>query len=286
MSAQILDGRPVAVAIKGELRAEGARLAARIGHRPAIAVVQMGHDPAADRYVRAIRRAFEHVELGFQLRALSREAPAADLEAALRDLNADARISGILVQMPLPAHVLPDLVPQTLAPEKDVDGLHPINAGRLVAGDPRGLVPATPLGGLELLRRYNVPIAGRHAVVVGRSNVVGKPMALLLLHQHATVTIAHSRTTDLPALTRQADILVAATGRAGLIRAGMVRPGAVVVDFGVNVVDGKLVGDVAFEEVAAVAGAITPVPGGTGPMTNAMLIRNTLLAARRAHGVD
>ncbi|MBI4504389.1 MAG: bifunctional 5,10-methylene-tetrahydrofolate dehydrogenase/5,10-methylene-tetrahydrofolate cyclohydrolase [Chloroflexi bacterium] len=286
MSVQILDGRPVAAAIRGELRAEGARLAARVGHPPAIAVVQMGRDPAADRYVRAIRRAFEEVDLGFQLRALSREAPVAELEAALRDLNADARISGILVQMPLPPHVPPDLVPQTLSPEKDVDGIHPLNAGRLAQGDQRAFVPATPLGGLELLRGYNVPIAGRHAVVVGRSNVVGKPMALLLLHQHATVTIAHSRTSDLPALTRQADILVAATGRPGLIRAGMVRHGAIVVDFGVNVVDGKVVGDVAFEEVAAVAGAITPVPGGTGPMTNVMLIGNTLLAARRAHGAD
>lgn len=285
MSVQILDGRSLAAQLKDELRAEAAELAARLGRPAAIAVVQMGQDPAAERYVRTIRRAFTDTQLGFRLYTLAAEAPAEALATTLAALNTNPEVDGIIVQMPLPPHVPADLVPRTLAPEKDVDGIHPLNAGRLLQGDPQALVPATPRGGLELLLRYGIAIAGRHAVVVGRSNVVGRPMAVLLLHHHATVTIAHSRTADLAAITRQADILVAATGRPGLIRGDMVRRGAVVIDFGTNVVDGQLVGDVAFAEAASVAGAITPVPGGTGPLTNVMLVANTLQAARWAHGL-
>lgn len=286
MSAQILDGRQLAAQLKDELRAEAADLAARLGRPVAIAVVQMGQDPAAERYVRALRRACADAQLGFHLSALAADAPASALATTIARLNADPTIDGILVQMPLPAHVPADVVPRAIAPEKDVDGIHPLNAGRLAQGDPQALVPATPRGGLELPLRYGIALQGRHAVVVGRSNVVGRPMALLLLHRHATVTIAHSRTPDLAALTRQADILVAATGRLGLIRGDMVRPGAVVVDFGTNVVDGQVIGDVVYDEAATVARAITPVPGGTGPLTNMMLIANTLQAARWARGVE
>jgi methylenetetrahydrofolate dehydrogenase (NADP+)/methenyltetrahydrofolate cyclohydrolase len=189
-------------------------------------------------------------------------------------------VDGVIVQMPLPAHLNPTSAIGALDPRKDVDGLHPLNLGRLAQGLP-ALVPNTPAGGIELLRRYAVPLAGRKAVVVGRSNVVGKPMALLLLQEQATVTICHSRTPDLAAEVRQGDIVVVAAGRAGLVTGAMLKPGTVVVDFGINVdAEGKLRGDVNFEEASAVAGAITPVPGGTGPVTTMMLLRNTLQAAR------
>jgi len=196
-------------------------------------------------------------------------------------LNADPRANGIIVQMPLPGHLPASLVIDLLDPAKDVDGIHPLNAGMLMQGLLEAFVPATPAGGMELLKRYDIQLQGKHAVMVGRSNIVGRPMALLLLHQHATVTICHSRTPDLGAVTRDADILAVAVGRPHIVTGDMVKPGAVVIDFGVNVVDDGLQGDVDTESVAEVAGYITPVPGGTGPMTNAMLLANTLAAARR-----
>jgi methylenetetrahydrofolate dehydrogenase (NADP+)/methenyltetrahydrofolate cyclohydrolase len=226
-----------------------------------------------------IERSCGQVGIGFTLHHLA--APSEDeIVGLVAQLSDDPNVDGIMVQEPLPAGVSRERVIAALAPDKDVDGVHPLNAGRLMQDAGDYFVPATPAGGIELLERYQVPIRGQRAVVVGRSNVVGRPMALLLLHRHATVTICHSRTADLAEECRRADILVAATGRAGLITADMVREGAVVVDFGVNFVDGKMVGDVDFEAVSEKASLITPVPGGTGPMTNMMLMQNVLKAAQ------
>jgi methylenetetrahydrofolate dehydrogenase (NADP+)/methenyltetrahydrofolate cyclohydrolase len=200
----------------------------------------------------------------------------------VESLNADVSVNGIIVQMPLPKHISQEAIATTISPAKDVDGINPINAGHLLEGTGEYFAPATPSGGMEILHRSGVEIKGMNAVVVGRSNIVGKPMAMMLLHEHATVTICHSRTKDLPSVTRGGDILVAAIGKARMITGDMIKPGAVVVDFGINVVEGKVVGDVDFESAKAVAGAITPVPGGTGPMTNIVLMRNTIRAATRA----
>jgi len=202
----------------------------------------------------------------------------------LRQLNADPRTNGVIVQMPLPKHLSQSLVTDTLDPAKDVDGISPINAGRLMQQSGDFYAPATPSGGMEILRRYGIELKSKHAVMVGRSNIVGRPMALLMLHEHATVTICHSRTPDLGAVTRQGDILVAAIGKAGMITADMIKPGAVVIDFGVNVIGDKIVGDVDTEAAKQVASYITPVPGGTGPMTNVVLMLNTLTAATRQLG--
>jgi methylenetetrahydrofolate dehydrogenase (NADP+)/methenyltetrahydrofolate cyclohydrolase len=281
MAARILDGRALAAASKEEIKAEVAAFREQYGTVPGITVVQVGADPASERYVRQIGRSFEEAGMTFSLRQPEVSITQAEMVSLLRDLNDDPAVSGVIVQMPLPKHIPQDIVANTLLPEKDVDGINPANAGRLLAGAGRFFAPATPSGGMEILRREGIEVSGKRAVVVGRSNIVGKPMALLLLHQHATVTICHSRTNDLAAVCREADILVAAIGKARMITADMIRPGAVVIDFGVNVVNGKSVGDVDFEAASEVAGAITPVPGGTGPMTNVMLLRNTLEAARR-----
>ncbi|MFH1085707.1 MAG: bifunctional 5,10-methylenetetrahydrofolate dehydrogenase/5,10-methenyltetrahydrofolate cyclohydrolase [Chloroflexota bacterium] len=281
MTAQMLDGRAVARAMRGELAAQVASFREAHGWAPGIAVVQAGADAASVWYVRAIERSFAQVGLRFALHTLDPAVSADDLQALLRQLNGDPRTNGIIVQMPLPAHLSDRVVTDALDPAKDVDGIHPLNAGRLLHGDPEALAPATPAGGMELLRRYGIALRGKYAVMVGRSSIVGRPMALLMLHQHATVTICHSRTRDLGAMTRQAEILVAAVGQPRIITAEMVQPGAVVIDFGVNDVDGQMVGDVDTAAVAEVAGYITPVPGGTGPMTNMLLIQNTLSAARR-----
>ncbi|MFL5803817.1 MAG: bifunctional 5,10-methylenetetrahydrofolate dehydrogenase/5,10-methenyltetrahydrofolate cyclohydrolase [Roseiflexaceae bacterium] len=280
MAATILDGRALAKTLREELRVEISQFIATAGVTPALAVAQVAGDPAAERYVRTIRKSCDDVGIVFVERALPAGTTQAALEAAIQELSDDARISGVLVQMPLPTGLDAQRVIARLDPRKDVDGIHPTNLGLLAQGLPR-LIPNTPAGGMELLRRNGITLAGRRAVVVGRSNIVGKPMALLLLAEHATVTIAHSRTPDLAAVLREADVVVAAVGRAGLISGAMLRPGAVVVDFGINVLeDGTLAGDVDFASAAAVAGAITPVPGGTGPMTNVMLMRNVLQAAR------
>jgi methylenetetrahydrofolate dehydrogenase (NADP+) / methenyltetrahydrofolate cyclohydrolase len=279
MSATILDGRALARTLREELRAETQRFTAAAGVTPTLAVAQVAGDPAADRYVRAIRKSCDDVGIAFIERVLPAGTDQAAIDTAIQELSDDKRISGVLIQMPLPPGLNAQRVIARLDPRKDVDGVHPTNLGLLAQGLPC-LIPNTPAGGMELLRRNGIALAGRRAVVVGRSNIVGKPMALLLLAEHATVTIAHSRTPDLAALLREADVVVAAVGRAGLITGAMLRPGAVVVDFGINVLeDGSLAGDVDFASAAEVAGAITPVPGGTGPVTNVMLMRNVLQAA-------
>ncbi|MHB1007032.1 MAG: bifunctional 5,10-methylenetetrahydrofolate dehydrogenase/5,10-methenyltetrahydrofolate cyclohydrolase [Chloroflexota bacterium] len=280
MVAKILDGRALAAAMKEEIKTDVSDFKSQYGVAPGITVVQVGHDPASERYVRQIGRGFEEAGMLYSLRQPEASITQAEMVSLIHELNDDPAVSGIIVQMPLPKHIPQEAVATALLPEKDVDGISPINAGRLLAGTGRFFAPATPSGGMEILRRQGVDLAGRRAVVVGRSNIVGKPMALLLLHQHATVTICHSRTVDLAAVVRDADILVAAIGKPRFITAGMIKPGATVIDFGVNVVDGKAVGDVDFDPAVEVAGAITPVPGGTGPMTNVMLLRNTLEAAK------
>jgi methylenetetrahydrofolate dehydrogenase (NADP+)/methenyltetrahydrofolate cyclohydrolase len=280
MTATILDGRALAKTLREELRAEIEQFTATTGVTPRLAVVQVAGDPASERYVRAIRKGCDDAGIAFVERALPAGTAQATLDETIQDVSADERISGVLVQMPLPAGLNAASALARLDPRKDVDGVHPTNAGLLAQGQPC-LVPNTPAGGMELLRRYGIALAGKRAVVVGRSVVVGKPMALLLLAENATVTIAHSRTPDLAAVVREAEIVVAAVGRARLITGAMLRRGAVVVDFGINVLaDGTMVGDVDFASAASVAAAITPVPGGTGPVTNVMLLRNVLQAAR------
>jgi methylenetetrahydrofolate dehydrogenase (NADP+) / methenyltetrahydrofolate cyclohydrolase len=280
MTATILDGRALAKTLREELRADVQTYIDDAGVAPALAVVQVAGDSASDRYVRSLQKACDDTGIAFAHRLLPADTTQSALEASVRELSADGSISGILLQLPLPADLLPTGAIAQLDPRKDVDGVHPISAGLLAQGLPC-LVPNTPAGGMELLRRNGIVLAGKRALVVGRSNIVGKPMALLLLQENATVTIAHSRTPDLAGAVRAAEIVVAAVGRAGLITGAMLRPGAVVVDFGINLLDdGAMVGDVDFASAAEVAGAITPVPGGTGPVTNVMLLRNVLRAAR------
>jgi methylenetetrahydrofolate dehydrogenase (NADP+) / methenyltetrahydrofolate cyclohydrolase len=277
----ILDGRAVAAALRDEIKADVAGFVTERGRAPSLVAVEVGVNDASASYVRAIGRACANTGITFEHRQLDGAISAAEMEGAIAALRDDPTVDGVIVQMPLPAHLDATAVIETLGPQKDVDGLHPTNLGRLAQGL-SSLVPNTPAGGMELLRRYEIGLAGRKAVVVGRSNVVGKPLALLMLHEHATVTVCHSRTPDLAAVVREADIVAVAIGRARMVDATMIKPGAVVLDFGINVDDsGTLCGDVDYESVAPIASAITPVPGGTGPVTNMMLLRNTLLAARR-----
>jgi methylenetetrahydrofolate dehydrogenase (NADP+) / methenyltetrahydrofolate cyclohydrolase len=279
MPATILDGRALAKTLREELRAEVQGFADTMGFAPHLAVVQVAGDDASARYLRTIRKGCEDVGMAFTARELPPDTTQAELERLVAELSADDAISGVMLHVPLPKHLDANSAIARLDPRKDVDGVHPHSAGLLAQGLP-GLVPNTPAGGMELLQRYGVALQGRRAAVVGRSIVVGKPMALLLLQEHATVTICHSRTPDLAAVLSEADIVVAATGRPGLITGAMLKPGATVVDFGVNALeDGTLVGDVDFASAVEVAGAITPVPGGTGPVTNVMLLRNVLKAA-------
>jgi methylenetetrahydrofolate dehydrogenase (NADP+)/methenyltetrahydrofolate cyclohydrolase len=280
MPAQVLDGRPVANRILEEVAAGSAELAAIRGRPPALVAVGVGDDPATRSYFRSIGRLAEKAAIRFEARYLPADVSTDGLIEEIRRLNVDPAVDGILVQMPLPAHLDAARVAETLDPKKDVDGITPDNAGRLFLGRPQ-LVPSTPVGGLEVLRAYGIPIEGRRAVVVGRSNILGKPLALMLLNENATVTVCHTRTRNLAEVTREAEILCVGAGRPGLITADMVRPGAVVLDFGTNWTERGLVGDVDFEAVKEVAGAITPVPGGIGPVTTAVLLRNTLEAARR-----
>jgi methylenetetrahydrofolate dehydrogenase (NADP+)/methenyltetrahydrofolate cyclohydrolase len=277
MTAHIIDG----AAIAKQVRAEVARQAAALGMRPGLAVILVGDDPASAVYVRNKVKACEEAGFHSVLERYDASLAQEALLARIAALNADAAIHGILVQMPLPRHLDPHAVVEAIAPAKDVDGFSVASAGQLMSGLP-GLRPATPAGCMRLIESTGVALRGRHAVVIGRSNTVGKPMALLLLQSHATVTICHSATPDLAAHTRRADILVAAVGRRGTVTSDMVKPGAIVIDVGINRRDdGKLCGDVEFDGVREVAGWITPVPGGVGPMTIAMLLMNTLQAAQR-----
>jgi len=277
MGARIIDGKALAATLRGEVRARVQQLREATGRVPGLAAVLVGEDPASASYVRSKVKACGEVGIASQHLAPAADIPQVELLAMIEALNADPAIHGILVQLPLPKHLDERVVLESVAAEKDVDGFTFANVGRLVENCPR-FVPCTPAGILELLDREQIVLQGRHAVVVGRSEIVGKPIALLLLHRHATVTICHSRTADLASETRRADILVAAVGRPRLITGGMIKPGAVVIDVGINRVEGTLVGDVEFESAAQVASAITPVPGGVGPLTVAMLLRNTLRA--------
>ncbi len=288
-----IDGRAVAEEVTQTVKRETERLKVATGAVPGLAVVLVGDDPASAIYVAG--KGKKAAELGFH--SVQKTLPAAtsqaELMAVVAELNADPAIHGILVQLPLPGHLDKTPVIEAIRPEKDVDGLHPVNAGRLAGGDARAVVPCTPAGCMILLKRA-IPgdLGGRTAVVIGRSNLVGKPVAQLLLAENCTVTIAHSRTRDLAATVRAADIVVAAVGRPELVRGSWIKPGAVVIDVGMNRIPApergagktRLVGDVAYAEAAAVAAAITPVPGGVGPMTIAMLMANTLTAAARALG--
>ena len=289
MTARILDGVAMGRAIRQEVAQDVAKLL-QVGIKPGLAVVLVGEDPASQVYVRSKGKACEEAGMHSVTIRLPVETSEAELLATIDRLNADPAIHGMLVQLPLPKVMNSDRVLRRIDPRKDVDGFHPENVGKLVTGDPTAFRPATPYGVQQMLIRSGIETRGAHAVIVGRSNIVGKPMANLLIQQgpggDATVTVCHSRTRDLPSITRQADILIAAIGKAEFVTADMVRPGAVVIDVGINRVDDatkekgyRLCGDVAYGPVAALASAITPVPGGVGPMTIAMLLKNTLQAA-------
>jgi methylenetetrahydrofolate dehydrogenase (NADP+)/methenyltetrahydrofolate cyclohydrolase len=275
VTARLIDGRAIADARRLRL----AETIAALPFRPGLAVILVGEHPASRAYVGAKEKAADAAGLASRTIRLPEATTQAALLAEIARLNQDPATDGILVQLPLPAHIVADAVIEAIDPAKDVDGFHPVNAGRLAAGRP-ALVPCTPLGVMHLLAAAGIEPRGKHAVVLGRSAIVGRPMAALLLGADATVTIAHSRTRDLPALCRTAEILVAAVGRPEMVRGDWIAPGATVIDVGINRVDGRLVGDVAFAEAEAVAGSITPVPGGVGPMTIACLLENTLAAAR------
>lgn len=282
MSAKVLDGRALTPALKGDLAAEVAKLAAS-GRGPQLASLGFAGDEAGAAYARRLGGLCEELGIPFDLVEAAADASTEQAIDAVRALNDDPAVTGILILLPAPAHVDTAQLVQSLDPAKDVDGAHPDNAAALYLGTP-GPAPATALAVLELLRRYEVPLAGRHAVVVGRSNVIGKPLCLLLLRENATVTICHSRTPDIGAHSRRADVLVAAAGQPGLVTGEMVSPCTTVVDVGTNYVDGKLIGDVRFDEVAERAAQVTPVPGGVGPLTNLMLVRNLVELTRRAGG--
>ncbi len=288
-ACRLIDGKACAAVVRAEVRLEVEGLRAR-GIVPGLCVVLVGEDPASQVYVRNKDRAAQ--EAGFAVRTLQLASSTRQdelLELVMR-LNADGSVHGILVQLPLPAGIDARSVVRALDPKKDVDGLHPENVAKLVAGDPSGLRPCTPEGCLELCHRHGIELSGRRVVVLGRSMLVGKPVAMLALERHATVTICHSRTRDLPVLAREADVLVAAVGRAEMVRGSWIKPGAAVLDVGINRPEGEtgggtgIVGDVCFAEAREVAGWLTPVPGGVGPMTVAMLLRNTARAAARSAG--
>ena len=279
MAAQILDGKAMSEDLRKEIAFRVEALKEK-GVTPGLAVILVGKDPASQIYVRNKERGCAQVGIHSVTIRLPESAAQEELEEHIRRLNADESIHGILVQLPLPKHMDEAAALAAIAPEKDVDGFHVQNAGRLLNGLP-GVVACTPKGALEMIRRTGVDLSGKEAVVVGRSNIVGKPMAMLLLQNNCTVTICHSRTANLKEHTRRADILVSAVGRAGFITADMVKPGAIVIDVGINRVDGKVVGDVDFDAVKDVAGWITPVPGGVGRMTITMLLENTVEAAER-----
>jgi methylenetetrahydrofolate dehydrogenase (NADP+)/methenyltetrahydrofolate cyclohydrolase len=289
MTAKRIDGKAAAAAIRLRVAEHVAAFEQKAERAPGLATVLVGEDPASAVYVRSKNRATAEAGMAGFARNLPDTTSEGELLQLVTDLNADERVDGILVQLPLPAQIDAARVIETVEPGKDVDGFHPMNAGRLAIGLP-SLVPCTPYGCLHLLRQELGSIAGLNAIVVGRSNIVGKPMAQLLIAESATVTVAHSKTRDLSDVVRGGDIVIAAVGRAEMIRGDWIKPGATVIDVGINRVPtedgkGRLVGDVAYDEAAEIAGAITPVPGGVGPMTIAMLMRNTLVAAHRRAGI-
>ncbi|KQB92555.1 Bifunctional protein FolD [Geobacillus sp. PA-3] len=280
MTAQIISGTELAKTIRAELADEVAKLKAN-GIEPGLAVILVGDDPASHSYVKGKQKACAEVGIRSLLYTFPATISEEELLAKIQELNADPTVHGILVQLPLPAHIREWSVIETIAPEKDVDGFHPINVGKMMIGQP-AFLPCTPHGVLVMVKSAGIDIAGKHVVVVGRSNIVGKPVGQLFLREHATVTYAHSKTPDLAAITRQADILIVAVGKARLIGPEHVKPGAVVIDVGVNRLEsGKLCGDVDFDAVKEVASYVTPVPGGVGPMTITMLLHNTMEAARQ-----
>lgn len=288
MTARIIDGKAIAADLRASIGAEVEARAARGLRRPGLAVVLVGEDPASQVYVKSKGTATREAGMVSIEHKLTATTPEADLLALVATLNADDTVDGILVQMPLPAHIDAQKVIEAISPAKDVDGFHPVNVGLLATGGP-ALVPCTPWGSLLLAKSVAPDLAGMDAVVIGRSNIVGKPMAQLLLRESCTVTIAHSRTRNLADVVRRADLVVAAVGKPQVVRGDWIKPGAVVIDVGINRIAAeggktRLVGDVAFEEAKAVAGAITPVPGGVGPMTIACLLRNTLQAAKARQG--
>jgi len=288
MTARIIDGKAAAAALRARVAVEVARFRVATGRVPGLAVVLVGDDPASAVYVRSKGKATREAGMLSFEHKLPAEISEGQLVDLISELNTDPAVDGILVQLPLPDHIDANQVIIAIDPNKDIDGFHPINAGRLAIGL-TGFIPCTPLGCLKLLKAELGDLSGKGAVVIGRSNIVGKPMAALLLAEHCTVTIAHSRTRDLPEAVRAADIVVAAVGRPGMIRGDWLKPGATVIDVGINRVaseggNSHLVGDVDFVSASQVAGAITPVPGGVGPMTIACLIRNTLVSAARRDG--
>ncbi|MEA3017620.1 MAG: methylenetetrahydrofolate dehydrogenase / methenyltetrahydrofolate cyclohydrolase [Sphingomonadales bacterium] len=284
MAAETIDGKAFAAGLRAKVAAAIPAFVDHAGRKPGLAVVLVGEDPASRIYVRSKGKATLEAGMESFEHRLPADASQAELLDLIERLNGDEAVDGILVQLPLPAHVDETAVVEAVDPAKDVDGFHPVNAGRLAAGGP-ALAPCTPLGCLMLLKDQLGDLAGLDAIVIGRSNIVGKPMAQLLLRESCTVTIAHSRTRDLPAAVRRADIVVAAVGRPEMVKGDWLKPGATVIDVGISRVEGRLVGDVDFAAASKVAGAITPVPGGVGPMTIAVLLRNTLVAAHARAGL-
>lgn len=278
--AEIIDGKVVAAAVRGRIRTEVEAFVQTTGKRPGLAVIIVGEDHASQVYVRNKKRGCEEVGMHSEEYALPTETTEEELLALIDKLNNDSQIHGILVQLPLPAHLDAEKVILAINPEKDVDAFHPQNVGKIMIGN-FSFLPCTPAGVMELLKHYQIDLCGKNCVIIGRSNIVGKPQAMLMLKENATVTICHSKTKNLTEITKNADVLVAAIGKAGFVTADMVKEGAVVVDVGINrTADGKLCGDVDFETVRAKASYITPVPGGVGPMTITMLLENTLTAAK------
>lgn len=280
MAATIMDGEAVSKLVKEQVREEVQSLRASGGPPPGLAVVLVGEDPASKIYVRNKGRACEQAGIISHQYNLPSTTTQEELLSLVRDLNKRDEVNGILVQLPLPPHVDSKAVLEAVDPAKDVDGFHPYNMGKLLTNDPN-LIPCTPAGIMELLDHYRIPVEGARAVIIGRSDIVGKPIALLLMHRHATITVCHSRTRDLPLVAAGGDIIVAALGKARFVTAEMVKEGAAVIDVGINRVDGKLVGDVDFQAVSGKASYITPVPGGVGPMTVAMLLKSTVTAYRK-----
>lgn len=283
MTAQLLDGKALAKTIREELKSQVADFTVSTAVQPALSVILVGNNPASQVYVRNKGKACEEIGMKSIQHHLPESTAQDELIALIDSINADPAIHGLLIQTPLPKHIDTLTIQERVLPEKDVDGFHPINVGRMWNGQD-SLVPCTPLGVIEILKRANITIQGKQAVIIGRSNIVGKPMAYLLMREHATITVCHSRTVDLPAVCRQADLLIAATGQPRMVRADWIKPGAAVIDVGISFEekDGKMVqvGDVHREEALATAGYLSPSPGGPGPMTIAMLLFNTLKAAK------